>query len=177
MCAFLQDVVILGIFDLQVKNSRTTQNSKTIKASQKVLYQALTDPTALAIWLAPGEMTGKVHNFDLRVGGGYQMSLFYPPSEKESRGKTSGKEDRFTARFVELTPPKKIVESIIFDSDNPAFSGKMIMEVRFETKVKGTKVTFLFKNIPSGIRLEDNKTGTRSTLKKLAHYVEGNLTL
>ena len=125
----------------------------------------------MAAWPAPGEMTGKVHSFDLRVVGGYQMSLFYPRSEKKLRGKTSGKEDRFTARFVELTPPQKIVQSIIFDSSDPAFLGEMIMEVTFEAKDNGTKVTILFRNIPPGIRPEDNEAGTRSTLEKLARYV------
>ena len=100
------------------------------------------------------------------------MSLFYPSSEKESRGKTSGKEDRFTARFVELTPPGRIVQAVIFDSDDPAFSGEMIMEVTFEAEDAGTKVTFTFKNIPPGIRPEDNEAGTQSTLEKLARYVE-----
>ena len=143
-----------------------------IKASRKVLYQAFTSPEALAIWLAPGEMTGKVKKFDLRVGGGYQMSLFYPQTDKNSKGKTNKKEDRFFARFVELTPPKKIVQIINFDSSDPKFKGEMIMEITFQKKDNGTKVTFVFKNIPPGISPEDNKAGTRSTLKKLAHYIE-----
>jgi hypothetical protein len=42
---------------------------------------------ALEKWMAPGEMIGKIHRFDLKVGGGYEMSLFYPSSEKGSRGK------------------------------------------------------------------------------------------
>lgn len=62
----------------------SSQNSKVIKASPETLYKAFTDPKALAVWLAPGKMTGKVHSFDLRIGGGYQMSLFYPESEKSS---------------------------------------------------------------------------------------------
>jgi hypothetical protein len=33
------------------------------------------------MWLSPGDMTGKVHEFEGRVGGGYRMSLFYSPSE------------------------------------------------------------------------------------------------
>ena len=153
--------------------SRTsTRNSKFIKASQEALYRAFTDPAALAAWLAPGEMTGEVHNFDLRVGGGYQMSLYYPSSEKSSRGKTSEREDRYTARFVELTPPGRIVEAITFDSADPAFSGEMMMEVTLEAKDGGTTVSILFKNIPPGIRPEDNETGTRLTLEKLARYVE-----
>lgn len=154
------------------RNLGSTRNSKIIRASRERLYRAFTDPKALAVFLAPGKMTAKVHSFDLSVGGGYEMSLFYPPTEKESRGKTSTREDRFTARFVELTPPKRIVEAVTFDSDDPAFSGEMIMEIDFEVKDTGTKVTILFSDIPSGIRPRDNETGTELTLKKLAGYVE-----
>jgi uncharacterized protein YndB with AHSA1/START domain len=150
----------------------STRNSKFIKATPQALYRAFTDPAALAIWLAPGDMTGEVHSFDGRVGGGYQMSLYYPSSETTLRGKTSGREDRYTARFVELTPPRRIVEAITFDSDDPAFSGEMIMEVAFEAEDGGTTVSIVFKDIPSGIRPEDNEAGTQSTLEKLARYVE-----
>jgi uncharacterized protein YndB with AHSA1/START domain len=150
----------------------STRNSKFIKAPPEALYRAFTDPAALAIWQAPGDMTGKVHSFDCKVGGGYRMSLFYPSSEKASRGKTAEREDRFTARFVELTPPRRIVEEITFDSADPALSKEMIMEVTLEAEDSGTKVTILFKNIPSSIRPEDNETGTRLSLEKLAHYVE-----
>jgi uncharacterized protein YndB with AHSA1/START domain len=150
----------------------STRNSKFIKAPQEALYRAFTDPAALALWLAPAEMTGEVHKFDYRVGGGYQMSLYYPSSEKTMRGKTSDREDRYTARFVELTPPTRIVEAIIFDSTDPAFAGEMIMEVTFEAEEGGTTVTIDFKNIPPGIRPEDNEAGTRSTLEKLARFVE-----
>jgi len=117
-------------------------------------------------------MTGEVHGFDARVGGGYQMSLFYPSSEQEHRGKTSDREDRFTAQFLELTPPTRIVQAITFDSPDPAFSGKMIMVVTFEDRDEGTEVTILFEHIPPGIRPEDNDAGTRSSLEKLARYVE-----
>ena len=47
----------------------------------KFYERAFTDPAAMAVWLAPGDMTGEVHSFDDRVGGGYQMSLYYPSSE------------------------------------------------------------------------------------------------
>lgn len=150
----------------------TTQNSRIIKASPDVLYRAFTNPQSIAIWLAPGEMKGKVHSFDLRVGGGYEMSLLYPETDQESRGKTSQKEDKFTARFVELSPPSRIVQAITFDSTDPSFAGEMIMDVRFDAEGSGTKVTITFTDIPAGIRPEDNEAGTGSTLKKLARYVE-----
>ena len=150
----------------------STRNSKFIKAPQQTIYRAFTDPAALAAWLAPGDMTGVVHTFDNRVGGGYTMSLFYPASESTSRGKTSEREDRYTARFLELAPPEKIVEAITFDTVDPAFSGEMIMEVTLEPGDGGTTVSIVFKNIPSGISLEDNELGTQSTLDKLARFVE-----
>jgi uncharacterized protein YndB with AHSA1/START domain len=149
-----------------------TRTSRVIKAPREALYRAFADPAALSVWLAPGEMTGKVHAFDARVGGGYRMSLFYPASEQVYRGKTAEREDRFTARFVELTPPTRIVQAIAFDSPDPAFSGEMTMVVTLADTGGGTEVTVVFEHIPSGIRPEDNEAGCRSSLEKLAHYLE-----
>ena len=153
-------------------SAASTRTSRVIKAPREALYRAFTNPAALAVWLSPGEMTGKIYEFDARVGGGYRMSLFYPSSEQVYRGKTSEREDRFTARFVELTPPTRIVQAISFDSLDPAFSGEMTMVVTFEDRDGGTEVTVLFEHIPSGIRPEDNDAGCRSSLEKLARYIE-----
>ena len=155
-----------------MRSAASTRTSRLIKAPREALYRAFTDPAALAVWLAPGEMTGRIHEFDGRVGGGYNMSLFYPASEEVYCGKTSEGEDRFTARFVELKPPARVVQAISFDSDDPAFSGEMTMVVTLEERDDGTEVTILFENIPPGIRPEDNDEGTRSSLEKLARYVE-----
>ena len=150
----------------------TTKNSRLIKASPEALYRAFTDPAALAAWLAPDNITAKIHEFDLRVGGGYEMSLFYPQSDQEARGKTAEREDRFSAQFLELTPPKRIVEAIRFHSADAVFSGRMFMIATLEDRDDGTEVTILFDNIPAGISAADNEAGTRSSLEKLARYVE-----
>lgn len=150
----------------------STQNAKFIKAPPEAVYRAFTDPAALAAWQAPGDMIGVVHSFDHRVGGGYHMSLYYPASEPTARGKTADREDRFTARFIELTPPHKIVEAITFDSDDAAFAGEMIMVVKLQATAGGTRVSIEFKDIPPGVRPEDNEAGTEASLEKLARYVE-----
>jgi len=154
----------------------TTKNSRDIKASAEVVYKAFTDPKALEVWMAPGEMTGKIHQFDLREGGSYEMSLYYPESKKSTKGKPYGKtsdnEDKYTARFVELKPYEKIVLAIIFDSTDEKNTGEMLMDVTLKPKDKATTVTILFKNIPPGIKPEDNEKGTEMTLEKLAKYVE-----
>jgi uncharacterized protein YndB with AHSA1/START domain len=149
-----------------------TRTSKVIKAQREALYRAFIDPAALVVWLPPGEMTGKIYNFDARVGGGYEMSLFYPPSEQVFRGKTSAREDRVTARFVDLVPPIRILQAISFHSADPAFSGEMTFEATFEVEDCGTEVTIVCTHIPSGIRPEDNQAGCQSSLEKLARYCE-----
>jgi uncharacterized protein YndB with AHSA1/START domain len=156
----------------EAKPAAGTRTSRVIRASPERIYRAFLDPKALAVWLAPEGMTGKVHEFDGRVGGGYRMSLFYAESEEASRGKSAEREDRFTAKFVELAPASRIVEAVEFESDDPAFAGVMKMTVTFEALEGATEVTFFFENIPPGIRPEDNDAGTRSTLAKLARYVE-----
>lgn len=149
---------------------QTTTNSLIIEASQREIYEAITNPDALEIWQAPDEMTAKVHNFDLRVSGGYEMSLFYP-DKTETTGKTKGNEDKFTSRFIELSPHSKIVQAVNFDTSDPMFSGEMIMEITLRPTNGGTNVTFTFKDIPVGIKPADNEAGTMSSLNKLAAYV------
>jgi uncharacterized protein YndB with AHSA1/START domain len=146
-----------------------------INAPAEVIYHACIDPAALETWMAPEGMTAKILSFDDRVGGEYRMSLRYPDSEQSDFGKSGEREDRYTARFEELTPPKRIVETIIFDTTDAAFSGEMTMTITLEEQSGGTEVTFLFENLPSGISPEDNDTGTRSSLEKLAAYVERKL--
>jgi uncharacterized protein YndB with AHSA1/START domain len=152
--------------------SASTRVSKVIKASREALYQAFLDPTALVAWLPPGEMTGKVHSFDARVGGEYRMSLFYPPSEHAQRGKTAEREDSFTARYMELVPPERIVQAVSFHSADPAFSGVMTLEATFAVVDGGTEVTIACTHIPPGIRPEDNEAGSRLSLEQLARYIK-----
>lgn len=149
-----------------------TQNSKTIKAMPDTIFQALTDPKSIEIWQVPGDMTGKIYHYNFKVGGNYEMSLFYPDTEKKMKGKSGNKEDRFTAEFIEIIPDRKIVEKIHFQSDDPNFQEPMTMQISLESVDEGTEVTFTFKDIPKGIKPEDNEKGTLSSLEKLATLVE-----
>jgi len=152
---------------------RTSTNSRLIQGTQKKIYEAFIDKEALEFWLAPYGMTGKIHDFDVRIGGGYDMSLIY--NDPKTQGKTTGNEDRFSAKFVELRPYEKVVQRINFKSDNSEFTDEMIMEVLLEeVQPNSTKVTILFKNIPTGVDPKDNEDGTEQSLEKLAKYIENN---
>lgn len=147
------------------------QISRIIKASRAKLYAACLDPDMLARWRAPDRMSGVVHSFEAHVGGAYRMSLIYKAS-KRGTGKTSSNTDSFTGRFVELVPDEKIVESIAFESDDPAYAGTMTLTTSFEDVPGGTNVILTFDGLPPAIRPEDNETGSRQSLAKLAALVE-----
>jgi hypothetical protein len=100
------------------------------------------------------------------------MSLFYPSNEHSFRGKTSDREDMVSVRFVELMPPCRIVEAVSSITTDPAFFGEMTMTATFEEVSGGTEVTLVFKNLPPGLRAEDNETGSRLSLEQLARRFE-----
>ncbi len=100
------------------------------------------------------------------------MSLFYPSTERSFRGKTSAKEDMVKVRFVELTPPRRIVETVSFATTDPALFGEMTMIATFKEVSAGTEVTLLFENLPPGLRAEDNEAGSRLSLEQLARRFE-----
>ena len=150
----------------------TTRTSRVIAALPEALYEAFIDPDALVAWLPPAEMTGRMHRFDARVGGGYRMTLRYPPTERTFHGKSSDAEDVVDVRFVELTPPRRIVEAVSFVTTDPAFAGAMTLTVTLEPVTGGTEVTLAFEKLPPGLRPEDNDAGARLSLEQLARRFE-----
>lgn len=150
----------------------STRTSRIISASAAELYNAFIDPAVLVTWLPPGDMTGRIHEFDARIGGGYRMSLFYPPDDDRFRGKTAANEDMVDVRFVELAPPRRIVESVRFVTADQSLGGEMTLTVTFDPAPAGTEVTLLFENLPPGLRAEDNDAGARQSLEQLARRFE-----
>lgn len=152
-------------------DATATLVSRVINARPEAVFRAFLDQKALAVWLPPGSMTGVIHAFDAREGGGFHMSLVYP--EGEGRGKTSESTDTFQGRFVKLVPNEQIVWAVEFESADPSFAGEMIMSTTLTPANGGTQVTINCENIPCGIRPEDNEAGCRSTLEKLASFLGG----
>jgi uncharacterized protein YndB with AHSA1/START domain len=149
-----------------------TRTSTVISARPEELYAAFLEPTAVVDWLPPPEMTGEIHEFDARVGGGYRMSLFYPPDERAFRCKTSDGEDIVNVRFVELAPPRRIVEAVSFVTTDPASFGEITLMATFEEVSGGTEVTLVFENLPPGLRAKDNEAGSHLSLEQLARRFE-----
>ena len=75
--------------------THTIRLHRVLRAPAERLYRAFLDPDAMAKWLPPHGFTGKVHEMDARVGGGYRMSFTHFGS---------GQSNFFGGRYTELTP-------------------------------------------------------------------------
>jgi uncharacterized protein YndB with AHSA1/START domain len=154
------------------RGADSTRVTKVIAAPPESIYAAFMDSAELVEWLPPGDMTATVHAFDGQVGGGYDMSLYYAADDAANRGKTAAREDRVNVRFVELDPPRKIVEAVTFVSDDPWLQGEMTMTATVEAVAGGSAVTLLFENLPPGLSAADNEEGSRQSLEKLAGWMK-----
>jgi len=152
-------------------NGRIDSASRVILASPQTVYQAFLNPELLVLWLPPKGMSGHINTFDPRKGGHYSMTLTYELGHSII-GKTSDNTDVSQGVFLELVPDQKIVQSVKFDSDDPAFSSEMIQTWYFEAVSEGTKVTIMCENVPEGVRKADHDEGLNSTLKNLATFTE-----
>lgn len=150
---------------------RTDEASRIIRASKASIYHALLDPDARLVWLPPDGMTGRIETFEPRAGGRYRMVLTYEDPGRNA-GKSARDSDVVEARFVELVPNERVVESIDFESEDPAFAGTMTLTWSLKSVDGGTEVRVTAANVPEGISAEDHEAGMKSSLENLARFVE-----
>ncbi|WP_127131036.1 SRPBCC family protein [Pseudoflavitalea rhizosphaerae] len=153
-------------------SNRTDKASLLIRASPEKIYDAFLDPDAIASWRPPSGMSCEIFEFDPREGGRYRMVFRYNDTQQGASGKTSMHEDEFTGKFKLLEPNQKIVEEVVFKSDDPAFAGNMIITTTLQQAPGGTQVNIVAEQVPAGISREDHYAGMMSSLKNLALYTE-----
>jgi uncharacterized protein YndB with AHSA1/START domain len=148
-----------------------TRITQRVNAPRPKVYRALLDPRAVATWMVPTGMTGQVHEFDPREGGAFRISLTY--DAPAAAGKTSAHTDTYHGRFIELVPDQRVVETVEFETADPAMQGEMTITFSLADANGGTEVTAVHDRLPPGLSPADNEAGWRSSLAKLAALVEG----
>jgi uncharacterized protein YndB with AHSA1/START domain len=149
----------------------TTRITVHLKAPRARVYRALLDPLDVASWMVPDGMTGRVHEFDAREGGAFRISLTY--DAPTGTGKTTAETDTFRGQFVELVPDERVVETVEFETADPAMRGQMTMTIALADAGGGTDLVAVHDGLPPGLSPADNETGWRMSLTKLAALVEG----
>ena len=116
-----------------------------VSAPPEEVYAAFVDADALAAWLPPGGMTGEIADADLRVGGGFTMTLRYDEAPA----------------------------GVEFDSDDPDTAGRMTMTWTFAARDKGTRVAIDATDVPPAIDVEAHQQGLDASLANLAAWLAG----
>jgi uncharacterized protein YndB with AHSA1/START domain len=144
--------------------TNTVTLHRVLRASPDRVYRAFLDPDAMAKWLPPHGFTGKVHQMDARVGGGYRMSF---------TNFGTGKSHSFGGRFTELTPGTRI--RYIDTFDDPSMPGEMPVTISLRAVSCGTEIDILQEGLPAAIPVEFCHLGWQDSLLLLAQLVEADV--
>ncbi|PIW60579.1 SRPBCC family protein [Shewanella sp. CG12_big_fil_rev_8_21_14_0_65_47_15] len=139
----------------------TVRLHRVLRAPVARVYNAFTDKQALERWLPPYGFVGTIHEFDIKVGGGYRMSF-----TNFSRGGSHS----FSVIFTELIPGKRISHTDRFDDAN--LPGEMQVTIDFTQVCCGTSLSIVQQGIPSVIPEEMCYLGWQESLEQLARLVE-----
>ena len=141
--------------------THTVRLHRILRASSERVYRAFLDPDAMVKWIPPHGFTGKVHESDVRVGGGHRMSF---------TNFGTGTTHSFGGTYVELTPYERIRYTDRFD--DPNLPGELQVTVSLAAVSCGTDLTVVQEGVPAVIPVEFCYLGWQESLALLALLVE-----
>ncbi len=139
----------------------TVRLHRVLRAPVERVYKAFIDADALCRWLPPYGLIGKIHEIEVKVGGGYRMSF---------TNFGTGHSQSFTCKFVELTPNEQIRYTNVFE--DPNLPGEMKVVVELRAVMCGTELSIVHCGIPEMIPDEMCYLGWQEGLLQLANLVE-----
>ena len=142
----------------------TVHFQRVLRAPADRVYRAFIDPDAMAKWLPPHGFTGRVHEMDARVGGGYRMSFTHLGN---------GQSHSFGGTFLELVPGERIRHTDRFD--DPGLPGEMVTTITLRKTLVGTEVSIEQAGIPEMIPPEACCLGWQESLQLLTLLVEAEI--
>lgn len=142
----------------------TVRFQRVLRAPAERVYRAFTDPDAMNKWLPPHGFTGRVHEMDAGVGGGYRMSF---------TNLSNGQSHSFGGMYLELVPGERIRHTDRFDDTN--LPGEMVTTIDLKTTSVGTEVNIEQSGIPDMIPGEACCLGWQESLQLLALLVEADI--
>ena len=144
--------------------SNTVRLHRVLLAPPAKIYQAFLDADAMAKWLPPNGLTGKVHHLDAKVGGTHKMSF---------TNFTTGQSHSFGGTYLELVPHELIRYTDKFD--DPNLPGELQVRIALKKVSVGTEMDIVQEGIPEVIPVEACYLGWQESLTLLAKLVEADI--
>lgn len=145
---------------------RVDQAEATLAATPEQVFAAFADPERVAHWMPPEGMRAEIERWQVEAGAAYRMTLIYTGSD-HPQGKAGGGRDKVEGRFVIVERPHRVIQEAEFPSDDPASSGTMRLEWRFEAKGDGTAASVRASSVPRSIDPDDHRKALAQTLEQL----------
>lgn len=142
----------------------TVRLHRVLRTSPANLYKAFIDADAMCKWLPPHGFTGKIHEINPTVGGGYHMSF---------TNFSNGFSHSFRATYLELVPGEKIRHTDKFD--DPHLPGEMLVTITLKQVSCGTELNITQEGIPDMIPTEACYLGWQESLTLLAQLTEAHI--
>lgn len=113
----------LEVRDLEIEMSRV------LDAPRELVWKTFTQPEHIENWWGPRNMTTKVHQLDMQVGGSWRFENISP----------DGSSLIFKGKYLDIQAPEKVVQTFAVEG---MFEGQEIIEtLRLEDLGSQTRVT------------------------------------
>jgi uncharacterized protein YndB with AHSA1/START domain len=145
-------------------STNTIRLHRVIRSTPEKVYRAFLDADAMCKWLPPHGFTGKMHQFEGKVGGTFKMSF---------TNFTTGKGHSFGGTYLELVPGERLRYTDKFD--DPNLPGEITVTVLLKKVLCGTEVNIEQAGVPAVIPAEMCYLGWQESLDQLKALVEPDI--
>jgi uncharacterized protein YndB with AHSA1/START domain len=136
---------------------------RRIAAPPERVFQAFVDPELLVQWQFPARSVRlEIAAFDARVGGAYRFRFYAEDGSVDSVG----------GRFLELAPPKRLVFTWMWDTDDPDGGVETQVSVDVTADGQGTLLTVTHAQLPTPSSCRRHRQGWTGALGHLAELTE-----
>jgi uncharacterized protein YndB with AHSA1/START domain len=140
---------------------RLLELSDTFDASQERIFSMLTEPVELAKWWGPRGFTMPKAEVDLKVGGGYRLTM-RPPD---------GDVFHLAGEFLEISPPSRLVYTFRWEEPTPD-DRETIVALYVEAAGDGSRVSLSQGSFTTDERLALHRSGWMDAFGRLREVLE-----
>ena len=132
-----------------------------LDAPRERVYEALTEPTALAKWWGPKGFSTPWIEHDLRVGGGFRFAM-QPPD---------GEVFHLAGEFLEVDPPSRLVYTFRWEEPDRD-DQETVVRLSVDCVGEATEISLWQGEFATEARLALHRSGWADSLEKLQALIE-----
>jgi uncharacterized protein YndB with AHSA1/START domain len=135
--------------------------TRVLDAPRESVFQALSEPAALAKWWGPSGFTTPEIELDLKLGGRYRFGM-QPPA---------GDLFHLAGEFIDIDPPRRLAYSFRWEEPAPD-DQETVVTLTLDALADGTRLSLWQGEFASEDRLALHQSGWSDSLVKLRWFLK-----